>query len=84
MGKSNNITNSVKVENGFLIIERNGKSFRFELKNISERLSKATEEQLNRFTVSPSGYGIHWSLIDEDISIPSLLNEPIEPYGKSE
>ena len=72
----------VKIESGFLIIEKDGKNFRFELNKISERLANASAEQLNQFTVSPSGYGIHWSLIDEDISIPALLNEPLDTYGK--
>ena len=75
---------TVRIESGFLIIERNNETYRFELKTISERLAKATPAQLSEFTVSPSGYGIHWSLIDEDISIPALVNEPIGPYGKTE
>ncbi len=77
--KANKVT--VRIESGFLIVEKGGKIFRFEVKKISERLANAFEEQLNQFTVSPSGDGIHWNLIDEDISIPALLNEPLEPYG---
>jgi hypothetical protein len=74
---------TVWVESGYLIIERNNKTYRFELKKVSERLAKASAEQLKEFTVSPSGYGIHWNLIDEDISIQALVNEPIESYGKN-
>lgn len=70
----------VKVEAGFLLVTKGGRTHRFELKKISERLSKATDEQLMQFTISPSGYGIHWYSIDEDISIPALLNEPFVPY----
>jgi len=80
--EKNKIFNAeVKVEAGFLVVEKDGKTYRFELRKISERLSKATEEQLNQFTISPSGYGIRWNGIDEDISIPALLNEPIIPYS---
>ena len=81
MEKNKLVNAEVKVESGFLIVTKDGKTFRFELKKISERLSKATDEQLTQFTVSPSGYGIHWYTIDEDVSIPSLLNEPIARYG---
>jgi len=72
----------VKIKDKFLELEKSGKKYSFELKKLSKRLAKATEEELKEFTVSPSGYGIHWYKIDEDISIPSLLNEPIVPYGK--
>ncbi|MFI5222153.1 MAG: DUF2442 domain-containing protein, partial [Bacteroidia bacterium] len=27
------------------------------------------------FEISPSGYGIHWSLIDEDLSINGLIKK---------
>ena len=73
----------VTIKDKFLELEKAGKKYSFELKKLSKRLAKATDEQLKDFTVSPSGYGIHWDKIDEDISISSLLNEPIEPYGKT-
>ena len=72
----------VNIKGKFLEVEKAGKKYNFELKKVSERLAKATEEEQNDFSVSPSGYGIHWYKIDEDISIPSLLNEPLAPYGK--
>ncbi len=72
----------VNIKDKFLELEKAGKKYSFEIKKLSKRLAKATDEQLKDFTVSPSGYGIHWSKLDEDISIPSLLNEPIELYGK--
>ena len=72
----------VNIKGKFLELEKEGRKYNFELKKVSERLAKATEEEQKNFTVSPSGYGIHWYKINEDISIPSLLNEPLEPYGK--
>jgi len=44
------------------------------LAKISSRLLKASQTERLRFEVSPSGYGIHWPLIDEDLSIDGLLN----------
>ena len=84
MEKNKVINVKVSIESGFLVITKDGKKHRFELKKISERLSRATDEQLLNYTVSASGYGIHWNIIDEDISIPALLNEPFIPYGKKE
>jgi len=45
----------------------------FDLKEISSRLLHASSEQRAKYEVSPSGYGIHWPLIDEDLSIDGLL-----------
>lgn len=38
------------------------------------RLTNATLKQLKNFEVSPSGYGIHWPDVDEDISVKSFLD----------
>ena len=35
---------------------------------------KEQKKEQNEFDVSPSGYGIYWPLIDEDISIDGLLD----------
>lgn len=37
------------------------------------RLTKATEEQLNKWRLIGKGEGIHWEEIDENISIENLV-----------
>ena len=39
----------------------------------SERLAHATTVERNRAELSPSGYGIHWPLIDEDLAVGPVL-----------
>ena len=39
----------------------------------SERLARATLAERSRAELSPSGYGIHWPLIDEDLAVGPLL-----------
>src|SRR5882724_6223694 len=39
----------------------------------SERLARASVPERNRAELSPSGYGIHWPLIDEDLAVGPLL-----------
>ena len=39
----------------------------------SERLAHASLAERNRAELSPSGYGIHWPLIDEDLAVGPLL-----------
>ena len=72
MNKRHEITN-IKIENETLSITIDGHERVFELKNVSPLLLNATENQRLNFVVSPSGYGIHWPLIDEDLSIDALL-----------
>ena len=65
--------NSVQFEADKLILKVDGETHSFELAEISERLAQATPEQRSIYTISPSGYGIHWPLVDEDLSIDGLL-----------
>lgn len=39
-----------------------------------ERLAKAPVEKLNHFEISPSGYGVHFPDLDEDISIKAFID----------
>jgi hypothetical protein len=39
----------------------------------SERLARASLIERSRAELSPSGYGIHWPLIDEDLAVGPLL-----------
>jgi len=56
-----------------LKITIDGKPYSLALSEISERLWRATELERRNFVISPSGYGIHWPLLDEDLSIDGLL-----------
>ena len=40
---------------------------------VSPALHHASELEKTTFEISPSGYGIHWPLRDEDLSIDALL-----------
>ncbi len=47
--------------------------YKFDLARVSKRLLEANEEERKTLEISPSGYGIHWPLIDEDLSVEGLL-----------
>ena len=61
-----------------------GTEYVFHLEKISKKLSKASKLEQERFEISPSGYGIHWPLIDEDLSIDGLLGIRHAPSKKKE
>lgn len=50
-----------------------GKKYEIDIAKSSERLATATQEQRERFEVSPAGYGIHWPDVDEDLSVDGLI-----------
>lgn len=56
-----------------LLIEIDGEERMFSLNDISKKLAKASPLERTTYEVSPSGYGIHWPLLDEDLSINGLL-----------
>ena len=41
----------------------------------SERLARASLVERSRAELSPSGYGIRWPLIDEDLAVGPLLRD---------
>lgn len=72
----------VSFEGDILVIIIDEQEKRFPLEAVSLLLLKASEEVRNNFEVTPSGYGIHWPLIDEDISIDGLLGIVHAPEQK--
>lgn len=43
------------------------------------RLLHATPEQLGQWEICGGGYGIHWEVLDEDISTEGLLRGAMTP-----
>ena len=63
----------VEVTGDLLKIVIEGKTYEFQIPTISTRLATASQSQRENFTLSASGYGIHWRELDEDLSIHGLL-----------
>jgi hypothetical protein len=57
-----------------LFLRVDGKEYRFPLADISRKLADAPSEKRGKYEISPSGYGIHWPLIDEDLSVDGLID----------
>jgi uncharacterized protein DUF2442 len=56
-----------------ICLQIDGQEIKVSLDKVSSKLKAATEAERNHYKISPSGYGIHWSLIDEDLSVDALL-----------
>jgi len=73
MDKIYNISD-VQFDNEFLIIKVDNSILKVRISDASNKLAKASDLERNDYKVSPSGYGIHWNRLDEDLSINGLLN----------
>jgi Protein of unknown function (DUF2442) len=67
------IVQSIHTDDTYLYLTVDGQAYRVRWADCSARLVKATSSQRKRLEVSPSGYGIHWPEVDEDLAITPLL-----------
>ena len=58
-----------------LVIVLEDREVRIPWARCSGRLAAASAEQRRHAELSPGGYGIHWALIDEDLTIGGLLRD---------
>jgi len=65
-----------------MAIRVDGRDYHVEISQQSQRLASATAEQRQNFVVSPSGYGIHWPDLDEDLSVDGLIGITHRPSEK--
>ncbi len=58
-----------------LVIVLRDREIRIAWQDCSPRLATATPQQRRNAELSPGGYGVHWPMIDEDLSISGLLRD---------
>lgn len=63
----------ITFEPNSIILLIDGKEIKVSLDKVSQKLKTANNLERNLFKISPSGYGIHWPLIDEDLSVDAIL-----------
>lgn len=63
----------VRISDDTLFLVVDGRPLQRHLSELSPRLMRASVAERACFEVSPSGYGIHWPLVDEDLSVDGLL-----------
>lgn len=67
--------NDIHFEKTTMWITIDGVNHKIDLNVVSAKLKNADDVQRNLYKISPSGYGIHWPLIDEDLSVEGLLKK---------
>lgn len=66
-------TRAQALDDSLLVVT--ARDFRIRWEECSAKLATATAEERARLTLSPSGYGIHWPLLDEDLSVTGLVRK---------
>lgn len=69
----------LSIDGGILTLNVDGYVHALDLARESERLANATQEQRANIIVSPSGYGLRWPAVDEDLSIDGLIGVKHQP-----
>ena len=71
---------SITFSGDVMKLRTDGRDYRISLVALaafSDRLLKATPAERAAYAVSPSGYGIHWPLIDEDLTVDGLIRDAL-------
>ena len=71
--KKHHHTTGLHFDEDYMTLTIDGQEKTFQVSEISPVLQNALKKEKNFFEISPSGYGIHWPLLDEDLSIDGLL-----------
>jgi len=72
MNKIHNVK-ELLFEEEYLILVVDDQLVKLEYADISDKLRRATDNERRAYQISPSGYGISWASLDEDLSINGLL-----------
>ncbi|MCI0615459.1 DUF2442 domain-containing protein [bacterium] len=72
MKKYHEISN-IQFEGTFILMTVDGAEYQIDVREHSSKLAAKDERTKMNFTISPSGYGLHWPEIDEDLSIDAMI-----------
>ena len=72
MKKIHNIQ-KIEFKENKMSLKVDNREYVFQIEKISKKLSNASAIEREKYEISPSGYGVHWPLLDEDLSIDGLI-----------
>jgi hypothetical protein len=69
------LAQSIETTSNGLVIQIGDQKYSIPWDKCSPRLANASETERLFAELSPGGYGIHWPLIDEDLSVGGLIRK---------
>ncbi len=64
---------SIDFDGRLMTLSVDDQSYRLDVSLVSKRLATASDAARKLYHVSPSGYGIHWPEVDEDLTVDGLV-----------
>lgn len=64
---------SIDFRGDWMILSVNEEIYQIPIVQASKKLAQATDIERKMYRISPSGYGIHWYAIDEDLTTKGLI-----------
>jgi hypothetical protein len=64
---------SLEFQGQMMVLMVDGQTHHIPIMQASPLLAQASEADRRHYRVAPSGYGIHWPTLDEDLSINGLI-----------
>lgn len=65
----------VTMDTDELVLEVDGREIRAAWETLSARLGSAPQLARETIEISPADYGLHWPLVDEDLSVNGFLRD---------
>lgn len=75
MNKKIHAVEILKTDSTYLYLRVDKQTYRIRWIDCSPNLVKANQMERDYMEISPSGYGLHWPLIDEDLAVTPLLED---------
>lgn len=82
MQKLHNVQ-KIDFDGAFMVLHVDGQHYRVDLRKVSPLLASANDSSRRFHKVSPSGFGIHWPQLDEDLTIDGLIKAGRSVYPES-
>lgn len=64
---------SLEFQGQMMVLQVDGQTYQIPIAQASPHLAQASDQDRHHYRISPSGYGIHWPTLDEDLSIQGLI-----------
>ncbi len=72
MSQQHNVQ-SLEFQGQMMVLTVDEQTYHIPIAKASPRLAQALASDYNHYRIAPSGYGIHWPTLDEDLSINGLI-----------
>jgi hypothetical protein len=78
MSQQHNVQ-SLEFQEQMMVLQVDDHIYHIPIAQASPHLAQASDRDRHHYRIAPSGYGIHWPTLDEDLSINGLIKLAVSP-----